>query len=286
MTPEPRRLCIIGLGLMGASLALAVRSRYPHITGVARREVTARQALARGVVDAATTDFDAGVSDADLVVLATPVRTLVSQLPWVGSAARSGAVVTDLGSTKAEIVRAMDRLPDRLFAVGSHPMCGKEVAGLDAAEPGLYRGKTWILTRTARTTDAAFAAVRQLAESAGAVTLELDPLRHDALVAFASHLPYSVAVALVAAADAAGLGDPAVWQVAASGFRDTSRLAASDVTMMLDILLTNAAPVAGAIRDFQFSLDQLTALLERKDEDGLRAYLAAAAQVRRDRVMR
>ncbi len=88
------------------------------------------------------------------------------------------------------------------------------------------------------------------------------------------------------AADRASLDDPAVWQVAASGFRDTSRVAASDVTMMLDILLTNTEPVANAIRDFQFSLDQLAAMLERRDEDGLRAYLAAAAQARRDKVSR
>jgi len=286
MTPEPLRLCIIGLGLMGASLAMAVRSRYPRIVGVARREETAREALARGIVDSATIDFAAGVADADIVVLAAPVRTILRQLRQLPSAARPGAIVTDLGSTKAEIVRAMGELPEGMFAVGSHPMCGKEVTGLDAAEPGLYRGKTWILTRTARTDDVSFTAIRQLAEAAGAVPIELDPARHDALVAFASHLPYSVAVALVMATDRASLDDQAVWQVAASGFRDTSRVAASDVTMMLDILLTNTEAVANAIRDFQFSLDQLAAMLERRDEDGLRAYLAAAAQARRDKVAR
>lgn len=266
---------------MGASLALAVRSHYAHITGVSRRAETVREALARGIVDAATTSFEDGVAGADMVILATPVRKIIAQIGDLAGAAKAGAVITDLGSTKSRIIHAMNQLPDDLRAVGSHPMCGKEITGLDAADADLYRGKTWILTRSMRTDDDAFAAVRTLAENAGAVTLELDAARHDLLVAFASHLPYALAVALVTATEQASLNDPALWQVTASGFRDTSRVAASDVTMMIDILLTNADAVTGAIRDFQFSLDQLTALIERRDEAGLRAYLTAAAQTRK-----
>ncbi|MGQ9902971.1 MAG: prephenate dehydrogenase [Anaerolineae bacterium] len=274
-------ICIVGLGLMGASLALAVRSHYTYITGVARRAETVREALARGIVDAATTSFEDGVAGADMVILATPVRKIIAQIGDLAGAAKAGAVITDLGSTKSQIIHAMNQLPDHLRAVGSHPMCGKEITGLDAADADLYRGKTWILTRSTRTDDDAFAAVRTLAENAGAITLELDAARHDLLVAFASHLPYALAVALVTATEQASLNDPALWQVTASGFRDTSRVAASDVTMMIDILLTNADAVTGAIRDFQFSLDQLTALIERRDEAGLRAYLTAAAQTRK-----
>jgi prephenate dehydrogenase len=160
-------------------------------------------------------------------------------------------------------------------------MCGKEVTGLEAADRNLYRVKRWILTRTARTDDASFALIKHLADGAGSITLELDAARHDKLVAFASHLPYSLAVALVAATDRASLDDAALWPVTASGFRDTSRVAASDVNMMLDILLTNGDAVANAVRDFQFTLDQFTAMLERKDEEGLRAYLKAAAGARK-----
>lgn len=271
---------------MGASLALALRrpdasACIPlRIIGVARREETAREALARGIVDAASTDFVTGVEQADVVVLAAPVRTIIRQLIEQRGAFMPGSIVTDLGSTKTEIVRAMDALPEGVHAVGSHPMCGKEVTGLDAADADLYVGKRWILTRTARTDDAAFECVKQLAESAGAVTMELDAARHDALVAFASHLPYALAAALVTATDHASLSDSALWQVTASGFRDTSRVAASDVTMMLDILLTNTSAVTAAIRDYQFVLDQFTAMLERKDEAGLRAYLTAAMHTR------
>ena len=115
------------------------------------------------------------------------------------------------------------------------------------------------------------------------MTLELDAARHDRLVAFASHLPYALAVSLVSVTEQASLDDASLWPVTSSGFRDTSRVAASDVTMMLDILLTNREAISGAIRDFQFQLDQLTALLERQDEDGLRAYLSAAAQARKEK---
>ncbi len=283
-TPHAHSLCIVGLGLMGASLAMALRGRVDwRITGVARRAETVDAALERHIVDAATTDFAAGVAQADIIVLAAPVRTIIQQLHTLGNAVQPGAVITDLGSTKTEIVAAMDQLPGNVFAVGSHPMCGKEVTGLEAADGDLYRGKRWILTRTARTDAGSFELIRSMAQTAGAVTIELDPARHDMLVAFASHLPYSLSLALVTATEQASMNDPAVWQVTASGFRDTSRVAASDVTMMLDILLTNGDAVTNAIRDFQFSLDQLTALLERRDEAGLRAYLAAAAQTRKTR---
>jgi prephenate dehydrogenase len=285
-------IAIVGLGLMGASLALALQARgksagaplrVGRIIGVARREETVREALQRGVVDVATTDFAAGVGQADIVVLAAPVRTIIAQLRTQADAFKPGTLITDLGSTKTEIVRAMECLPDSLRAVGSHPMCGKEVTGLQAADADLYVGKRWILTRTSRSDEDSFDMLQRLAHTAGAVTLELDAARQDRLVAFASHLPYTLAASLVAATDQAGLDDPAVWQVTASGFRDTSRVASSDVTMMLDILLTNREAVTGAIRDFQFQLDQLTALLERQDEAGLRAYLAAAAQARKEK---
>ena len=269
---------------MGASLALAVRKQYPRITAVTRRQVTAEEALKRGIVDSATTNFEAGISDASLIVLAAPVRTIIQQITQMsGFLEKPGLVpiVTDLGSTKVEIVKAMNTLPATLRAVGSHPMCGKEVTGLDAADATLYSGKTWVLTRTQRTDAASFTAVKQLAEAAGAITIELDAQRHDHLVALISHLPYSVSTALMQTVDAASISDDAVYRVAASGFRDTTRLAASDVSMMLDILMTNADAVLGSVRDLQFTLDQFAAMLERRDEAGLQTYLEAAAQARR-----
>lgn len=277
-----RSICIVGLGLMGGSLALALRARgyRGRLTGIARSETTCHKALDRGIVDVAATDLRL-VAHADVVVLCTPVRLLIAQIGQLADLCTPGTIITDMGSTKTAIVQAMDALPDHLRAVGSHPMCGKETSGLDVAEATLYEGAPWILTRTRRTDEASFAVVKALAESVGAVPREIGVEQHDALLAFASHLPYAVALALVNATDQFGLSHPEVWSVMAGGFRDTSRVAASDVTMWLDILLTNADAIAGAIRDFQFSLDQLVALLERRDEAGLRAFIGMAAATRR-----
>ena len=251
---------------------------------MARREATVAEALKRGIADEATTDFDRAVEQADIIVLATPVRTVVEQIAACAARAKPGAVITDLGSTKRAIVQAMDALPAHLRAVGSHPMCGKETAGMDVAEAGLYQNRPWILARSVRTDDVAFETIQQLAHAAGAVTMELDSAQHDATLAVSSHLPYALALALVTSADQASQNDENIYRVMAGGFRDTSRVAASDETMWTDILLSNATAVADVIRDFQFQLDQLTALIERKDETGLRAYLTNAATARRTKV--
>jgi prephenate dehydrogenase len=279
MNQSSKTLCIVGLGLMGASLALAVRGKYRLITAVTRRQATADEALQRNFVDAASTNFNT-IQDADIVVLAAPVRTIIQQLKQIQKESDSSFIVTDLGSTKTEIVKAMDALPANLRAVGSHPMCGKEVTGLDAADATLYQNKTWVLTRTQRTDEESFAMIKALAEHAGANTIELEAQRHDQLVAWISHLPYAVSAALMSTVDAASVNDDAVYRVAASGFRDTTRIAGSDVNMMLDILMTNRDAVLNSVRDFQFTLDQFTAMLERNDEAGLRAYLDLAAKAR------
>jgi prephenate dehydrogenase len=279
---DQRTLCIVGLGLMGGSFALALRaSGYPgRLIGVSRSAETLRYAQAQGIVDLATDDLGAA-REAEVVVLCTPARTIIAQIGQLASICKPGAILTDMGSTKVKIARAMDALPGHLRAVAAHPMCGKEAAGIQAADAGLFRGAPWLIIPTARTDDEALSVVRALAERVGASPRILDADQHDALLAFASHLPYALAVALVAATEQFSLNRPEVWEVMAGGFRDTSRVAASDVTMWLDILLTNAEPVLGAVRDVQFALDQFTALLERRDEAGLRAFLQAAAQARK-----
>ena len=279
----PDRITIVGIGIMGASLALALKARgyAGEITGVARTGVTCASALARGAVDIATTDLRTGVGQADLVVLATPARLLIDQIAVCGESCRDGAVITDMGSTKSAIVAAMNALPNRLAAVGGHPMCGKEKAGIDAAEAGLYVGAPWIITPTERSNANALALVRALASFVGARPRAIDVADHDRLLSYASHLPYALSVALVMATDQFGAARPEVWEIMAGGFRDTSRVSASDETMWTDILLTNSGPLLAAIRDAQFALDQLGALIERGDEAGLRAALGAAARARR-----
>jgi prephenate dehydrogenase len=267
---------------------MALRERvHPHrgVWGVTRRPRTMHQALVRNVVDFATLDLAEGVRGSNLVILATPVRTIIEMIGQVGPQLAPGAVLLDLGSTKADIVEAMARLPPHVQPLGGHPMCGKEVAGLDAAEATLYDGAAFVLTPLERTADEALELARQLATGVGARPLVIEAKRHDRLVATISHLPYALAVALMGVAEEIGQEDELCWELAASGFRDTSRLAASELTMMLDILLTNRQTVAEMLRRARGQLESMAALLEAGDEAALRELLGAA-QARRKTLFR
>lgn len=281
------RVAIVGLGLMGGSLAGALRKRGAcrEVRGVARREETVEEAMRRGFINAGTCDLAEGVEQADLILLATPVRTILELIPQVGSLAPAGCLLMDLGSTKARIVEAMEALPSHLQAVGGHPMCGKEVSGLEAAEADLYQGATFVLTPLQRTSSEALMLARELVEAVGARPLLMDAERHDRLVAAVSHLPYLLSLGLVATAEEVAAEDELVWELAASGFRDTSRLAASDVTMMLDILLTNRQAVGETLSRFAHQLNAIADLLEADDEEGLRS-LMGRVQKRRERMFR
>jgi len=274
------QVAIVGLGLMGGSLAGALRGQCRAVVGVARRAETIETALALGLIDRGATDLTSGVRQADVVVLATPVRVILRQLAEIGPLLPEGCLLMDLGSTKAQIVAEMARLPEHVQPLGGHPMCGKEVAGLEAADPALYRGRTFILTPLERTSEAALGLGRALAQAVGACPLVLGPERQDHLVGVVSHLPYLLACALVATVDALTSADPAAWEVVAGSFRDASRVAASDVTMMLDILLTNREQVLKALDVYQTQLHDLVQLVEGGDEDEMRTILSTIRERR------
>lgn len=273
------RVAIVGLGLMGGSLALALRGHCGEVLGFDVNLESLAWARAHGVIDHTVT-LDAAL-DADIVILAAPVRVILAQLADLASRKPPlhPTLLLDLGSTKTEIVAAMAALPAGWHAVGGHPMCGKEVSGLQHAESGLFRDKVFILSPL----PAAAPGARRLAEAivaaCGARALLLPPEQHDTVAALASHLPYVVAALLVRVAEAAD--DPAVWTMAASGFRDTSRLAASDLTMMVDILLTNRAAILGTLDDYRAELDALSALIAAGDGAALRSFLEVAQNRRR-----
>jgi len=274
------QVAIVGLGLMGGSLAGALRGQCQAVIGVARRAETIDAALSQGLVDRGATSLEAGVREADVVVLATPVRVIIQQLAEIGPLLPQGCLLMDLGSTKSRIVAEMAQLPDHVQPLGGHPMCGKEMSGIKVADPALYQGCTFILTPLPRTSETALALGRALAEAAGAHPLVLEPERQDFLVATVSHLPYLLACALVATADATTSADPAAWEIVAGGFRDTSRVAGSDVTMMVDILLTNQKEVLKALDTYQAQLYNLARLVETSTEDDLRAQLGAIREER------
>ena len=279
---ENHRIAIIGLGLMGASLGKACRQRgaVRQIIGVARRRETISQAEAAGIIDCGTTDMVAGTAQADIVVLAAPVRTILQQIKVLPDNVRHPCLVLDIGSTKSQIVTAMNDLPEYIQAVGTHPMCGKETRGLEHADADLYVGAPWALVPLARTTQDSLLLAQQLAIAVGAQPIVMDAARHDRLVAAISHLPYALATTLVRTAAEVGESDAMMWQLASSGYRDTSRVAASDVTMMLDILLTNPEAIGDLVRRAVSNLSQLAALLDGGNEAALREWLSSARETK------
>lgn len=268
---------------MGGSLALALKSQHRcrEVVGLVRRAESVTEALSQGVVHRATTSPAEALSEANIVVFATPVRIILRQLVDYAALFAPDAIITDMGSTKQTILDAMATLPDSMQPVGSHPMCGKEQAGLAAAEATLYHNAPWIISPLARTSAQTVEVIKRLAVAVGAVPHIIEASRHDKLVAAASHLPYTLAATLTLAAQQVAADDPDVWNVAASGFRDTSRVAASDVTMMLDILLTNRAAISQMLNLAHHQLEQFAQALADKDETALRTMMERAAQQRR-----
>ena len=274
------QVTIVGLGLMGGSLAGGLRHRCRSVIGVARRPESIATALERGLIDRGTSRLSEGVRHADVVVLATPVRVILRQLAVIGPLLPEGCLLMDLGSTKTQIMAAMAALPDHVQPLGGHPMCGKEVSGIEAAEPAIYQGSTFILTPLPRTSEEALALGRQLAEAVGSYPLVLSAERQDFLVGTVSHLPYLMACALVATADATTSADPAAWKIVAGGYRDTTRIAGSDATMMTDILLTNRHEVLQAMKVFEQQIQRLGRLVENGNEEEIRAALEEIRQER------
>ena len=265
-------VAIVGLGLMGGSLALALREKKlcARIIAVERDAATRAKALARGVVDEASDDL-ARIAGANMIVLAIPPRAIPELLSQVGAYARDGTIVFDLGSTKRAIVNAMEKLPVCIQVIGAHPMCGKEHVGFDSADARLFAGSPFVLTPLARTSPQTFELMQSLVEKLSARLVVLDAERHDKIVAAISHLPFTVAWALMTTASERARDDDAVLALAASGFRDTSRLAASNTTMILDILLMNRDNIAACLRDYSRNQNVLADAIERGDESELRA---------------
>lgn len=261
-----QRLCVVGLGLLGGSVAKAVRALAlaREVVAVGRRRESLEPALRDHTVDRITTDVAEGLAGADFCLLATPVGTLLGLLPAVWRAAPAGALITDVGSTKARIVEAAERLAaDRpLSFVGAHPMAGSHRGGYAEARADLFRGATVILTPTERTDADALSRVTEFWQAQGGRVTRLDPGSHDRAVAAVSHLPHLVADALV---DAVLRMDPAFLDVAAHGFKDTTRIAASVPRVWGEIFQDNRGALAEALAAFRKSLDHLEGLITSGD---------------------
>jgi len=279
-----RKITIIGIGLLGGSLGLAARRRRlaKEIAGYARREQTIDECEKTGALDYATTDLLAAVSGADLVILCTPLARMRSLTEQFLPALKRGAIVTDVGSVKADVVRELETLVSRAGAyfVGSHPLAGGEKMGVLAARADLYANAVCVVTPTRKSNAAAVRKVEQFWRSLGASPVRLDAARHDLLVGRTSHLPH------VAAAALAGLIlDPKQPKsqagLCATGFRDTTRIASGSPEMWRDIALANRKNVAQAVDALVAELKKFQAALKKGDVKAVEKFFAIAKE-RRD----
>jgi prephenate dehydrogenase len=244
--PERRRITIVGLGLIGGSLGLALRAADQswEIVGHNRSHDAAGRARKMGAIDRAEWNLPNALEGAELVVVAVAPLAVEKTFADIASHLAPGTVVTDVASTKANVLEWAERLlPPTVDFVGGHPMAGKETAGIDAAEAGLFRGATWCILPGAGCAPAAVTRVEAIVRAVGAVPYYLDAAEHDSYVAAVSHVPFMAAAALVSGA----AGSPSwrdMQRLAAGGFRDATRTASGDVAMHRDICLTNREAIA------------------------------------------
>lgn len=276
------RAAILGLGLMGASLGLALRERglAREVAGYDASADVGERALARGAVSRLGGRAAEAVASSELVVLATPVLAMHGLLAEIGPHLAPGAVVSDLGSTKRAVVGwAEAALPAPGRFVGGHPMAGGERSGPDAAEAALFEGCVWCITPSASTAPEALARVTALVAALGARPHVLDANRHDAAVAAISHLPLvSAATLTLTAAESAAWPDAA--PLAAGGFHDTTRVASGDPRMARDICLTNAGALLPLLDAYIARLQQLRGAIAAGEPEAIEGEFSAAKAAR------
>ncbi|HEV3004990.1 MAG TPA: prephenate dehydrogenase/arogenate dehydrogenase family protein [Pirellulales bacterium] len=278
MKPSWDTVAIVGVGLIGGSIGLALRERglARHVVGIGRGAASLRQARRIGAVTRTTLDLTRGAARAELVIVCTPVGRIAADVCAAAEASRTGALVTDVGSTKAQIVAALDgKLPRQSRFVGSHPLAGGEKSGAAHATTELFVGRTVVVTPTAATANDDFASVAALWHGLGAKVVRMSPDDHDRILAATSHVPHLVASALAAATPQHDL------PLAASGWLDTTRVASGDAELWQQIFLSNRAHVLAALGRFDEVLASLRQALERGDDARL-AEILAEAKRRRD----
>jgi prephenate dehydrogenase len=262
-------VAIIGVGLIGGSIGMALRSRRiaAHMVGVGRDQHSLDEAARRGAIDRGTTDFDSGVSEADLVIVCTPVNRIAEDVYRAALAAPADVLITDVGSSKRQIVETVERHARSSAAfVGAHPIAGSERRGAVHARPDLLEGRVCILTPTPRTPLERTREALCLWTALGCRVVEMSPVEHDEILAYTSHLPHAVAAAL------AGSVPPEWLPLAAGAYRDGTRVAAADTEIWAAIFRENRGPMLKALGTMQNCLDAFKYALMTDDEQAIRAW--------------
>jgi len=279
---DVRRVAVLGTGLIGGSIGLALAQRAIEVVGFDVSGERCERARELGAVASVAPSLHAAVKGADLVVVAVPVGHIATVA--VAAFDAGAAIVTDVGSVKAPVVAdVVAARPDRApWFVGGHPMAGSEQDGVEGADPDLFVGASWVLTPTTETDAAAFTTVRSVVGLLGAEAIEVEPERHDALVALVSHVPQLAASTLMDLASAGGGEHRVLMRLAAGGFRDMTRIAAGHPGIWPDILTANRDAVLSALDGYLHSLGEVRALVSSGDREGLLDMLKRARIARRN----
>jgi len=261
------RIAIIGLGLMGGSLAFALRSLCKSIVGVDTNEDVLLYAMSEGIIDQKYDRIENALDAVDLVILATPVREIINTINWLSENIQQSILLMDLGSTKVEILSAMNKLPEHYEAIGGHPICGKEKSTIQYADPGLYRNANFILVKSSRTTSRMRIVAEEIVDVLGSIPVWMTANLHDRYIAATSNFPYLLSNLLSNSLPKLA-GD-----VVGPGFLGMTRLSASSIEMMMDIVITNRVNILERISEFSDQLTEVKGLLENKNYVDLESIL-------------
>lgn len=277
------RLTIIGVGLIGGSLALALKDAgvVGEVVGCGRGKPNLERALELGIIDRYERDPQKAVVGADLVFLATPVRSLGLMVAEIAPALKAGAIITDGGSVKEEVADAIaPHVPAGVHFVPGHPIAGTEKSGADAAFPTLYKGKRCILTPAAKTDSHALEFVTTMWQTAGSEVVCMSVEKHDRILAAISHLPHMVAYSLVNAVGSYDHYEENILEYSAGGFRDFTRIASSDPTMWQDIALTNKSALLEMMEQFETFFAELKEDVRKGNSERLFEFFQRSKQMR------
>ena len=272
-----KRVTIIGLGLIGGSLGMAIKKKRlaSRVIGVSRKESTIRKAKAIGAVDSVTLDVKKGVKDSDLVILTTPVLKIMDIARRISKDLKKDAIVIDAGSTKSDIVKRIERsFPNAVKFVGSHPVAGSEHSGVSYARGDLFKGSYCILTKTNRTDPKALNKIKRFWNNLDMKAVVMSPKRHDKIISRLSHLPHAASVSLCNTCRKEDLG------LTAGGFRDTTRIASGSPELWRDIFITNRKNIAKDIRLFKKELSKIETALKNNNSRAILRLLKKAKAVR------
>ncbi|MFH2012955.1 MAG: prephenate dehydrogenase/arogenate dehydrogenase family protein [Pseudomonadota bacterium] len=280
------KVAIIGLGLIGGSLAKASKggNLFKKVVGIGRNKNNLKRGIDLGAIDSYTTHATEGVSDADLVVLATPPGLIVEIIKEVLPYIPDGCIITDVGSVKEEIVKGVERLitdNNNIHFVGGHPIAGTENSGIEAIDPQLFIGHKCILTPTLETNKIAFEKIKTMWEKVGCKVVSMDMVKHDSIFSVVSHLPHVVAFSLINAIINIRYLKEDIVSYSAGGLKDFTRIAASDPIMWKDIFIMNKENMLDGITHFQSSLEEIKKAIEEEDSGKLVSIFQKSREVRR-----